>query len=174
MYWKDLAKENNQIKLYPSTLSLADLFNFCKKENSNLVKYITKEQLDHMIKPAEPYTLPAFIMINVYLTKKDKNNKRKTILMAFSNHGQVHFCQNDILSEYKFNSPSFFFNFKIKDLKNPPIQHEYAESYCFSTDKDSIRNWDANYNFEAIFDYYDFNGFDEMAAFAGFYIIKDK
>eukprot|EP01047_Picozoa_sp_COSAG01_P020086 COSAG01_NODE_1135_length_11553_cov_40.402305_10_plen_172_part_00 len=168
--WDALARDAaGRVKLADKRDTLLTLVNLLKNYDNNLIRYVTAEQLADLTKPGAFQTLPGYILMPLY--EQDLADKQ-AVTLVFSNHGQVHFCEGEYLSDYQFTRTDFYWDYQLPTLKNAPKESMYAESYCFSQDADALQDWDATFYLEKIFDYYGFNGADEMAPLVGFFYVK--
>jgi len=168
--WESLPRNNKGlVKLSDKGHSLLTLLRLLQEHDTKYVRYVTQEQMKDLTTPGFFQQLAPYILMPLYEDPKDK----KPVTMVFSNHGQVHFCKNEYLSEYRFKRAEFYWNFTLKTIQNPPKASRFAQSYCLSSDADAYQDWEASFYFEEIFDFYGLNGADEMAPFVAFFFIKE-
>ena len=168
--WEALPRnEKGLVKLADKGHSLLSLLRLFQEHDTRYVRYVTQAQMDELTKPGFFQHLSPYILMPLF----EDSASKKPVTMVFSNHGQVHFCKGECLSDYRFLRPEFYWNFSLKTLENLPKESRFAQSYCLSSDEDAYQEWEASFYFEEIFDYYGLNGADEMAPFVAFFFIKD-
>ncbi|MEK9658245.1 MAG: hypothetical protein VW378_07755 [bacterium] len=170
MKWNDLPRnEQGLVKLSDKGDSLLTLLRMLEAHGSHFVRTVTATQLENMTEVGPFQTLPSYLLMPLY---ESRQADKKRVTLVFSNHGQIHFCKDEYLSDYRFEHADFYWNFSLSGLVDPPKESVYADSYCLSADSDAIQQWQATFYLERIFDYYGFNGADEMAPLVGFFYIK--
>lgn len=159
--------KQGRVKLKCKGETLLDFVNLLKEYDHPLIRKVNKDQLKDLSKPGAYQSEEPYIIMPLY---ESRNKPLKRVYLVFSNHGQVHFCKDEYLTDYLFDKPFFYWNFKLPIYASS--DRLYADSYIFSDDDDAIDNWEATYYIDAIFDYYGFNGLDDMAPLVGFFYVE--
>ncbi len=159
------------IKLKPRHYSMATLYDILNEMDTNYIRYLTQEQLDTLTVKGPFDKENPFVVVKIYKTHADKQ-AQNAMHMVFANHGQVIYCDEEVLDDYKLNHPKFFWGFQHPTLSPENKQFNYAENFIFSDDKDALEDWEAHLNYEEIFDHFGLGGGSDLAGFAGFFHLK--
>lgn len=160
------------IKLKPRNYTLATVFEILQELDTNYVRHITKAQLEELTIKGPFDKEQPFIVIKVYKTEEEKK-QNKEMYMVFANHGQVIYCRDEILDHYKLDKVNFYWGFQHPSFDSKNKQFEYSENFIFSEEEESLENWEARLHFEEIFSHFGLGGGEDLAGFAGFFLIKD-
>lgn len=164
--------ESHKIKLKPKDLSLANILEALIEHKSNLIRKITAKQMEELTQRSQFDSEDPFIIIKVYKTHEDKKNNNP-LHMVFGNHGQVFFCNGEVLETYKLDEPHFFWDFRLEKNHQTDLNLMHGHHVEFSNDSNSIENWEAYYNYDEIFSTYGLEGGHDLAGFAGFFFIEN-
>jgi len=171
--WTLLPRNNKgKIKLKNKGYTLSDVVDELIHLKSQLIRYITKEQLDTMIQQREGIdTIDPYISIPIYKTVQDKKNNTR-LYMVYGNHGEIFFTPHETLESYVLDDPNFFWDYKLPDIANLPHNGKHALSYTFSEDEDAVNQWNAALNYDIIFETFGIDGGGEKSCLMGFFFIQ--
>ena len=162
---------NGKVKLKNRHYTLSDVVDDLIHMKDRLIRYISLHRLSSLTKQSEFDLVPPFVIIKVYKTFEDQKND-SPIYLVFANHGQVPYCNGEVLESYKLDEPRYFWDFKIDQEKQLPSHFRFAETYVFSDDADALTTWIGSLNYDEIFDHFCLDGGEDLAGFAGFFWVK--
>ena len=148
------------IKLAYPEYTLADAIEYLKDEGYSIVKYISKDQLAHILAVDPMHQRPVYQSVQVFL----RSDKATKIHLIHSNLGYIFFKNEDVLDRYSLKKPEFYFDYQIN---NEPNQHQH-DAITFSDQGNP--HWKATFDYATIFDHFGLNGNDDYAPFVGFFI----
>jgi len=151
------------LELKTPSYSLADAYKYLSEINSDLIRNVTRQELNQILGIHPLNHEPAYLAVEVFLNLK----KDIKIQLLHSNLGYLYFNKGDVLESFKLDKKKFYFDFQLS--KSSPIYHR--EDIVFS--RSGVENWTAIFDYEEIFDHFGLAGNDDFAPFVGFYTLKN-
>ena len=151
------------IKLKPATYSLADAFEFIENNKYSLARTITNKQLNELTEINPVFNEPTPQGIKVRLRHQSAQSR----VLLYTNLGYPYFSIGDVLEDFKLHKKEFFFDYLIDNNQNITYQ-----SHEIEFNKNAVKSWKAQFNFETIFQYYGLDGDNEFAPFVGIFKIE--
>lgn len=149
-------------ELYPPAFTLADVYFFLKDQRYDIVRQFTEEQRCALV-ATDPYrNEPAYQMARVWLT----SDHSQAVYLVHANLGYMPFTSGDYLCQVRLDQPCFYFDVVCQGRTIS------RDDMVFSSRGN--KEWQAQFDVVAIFDYVGLSGKQDMAPFVGFYSVSER
>ena len=152
-------------------LTLSDfVLDLCLFDNP-FVKRITALELEALSLPHEYTGLVTYKVIPVSLYGPHASHPKNHLFMVFVNNGLIYYQEQEVLSDFKLDEPSFFTYIHVNQQHCPTTLYDIRLS-TQTPDVDCVQAWTFDFNHEHILNTFYLQGEEDVASFAGFFFVE--